>query len=169
MNIKLLYRLLAAVFIFIVIENNLFAQNDIVSSGNYSFFADANTSLIYKGGKPEEESSFLSSFNSWPRKKKTIALNAASVVATTAFGAASWDYYSSSFDFRDEGWFDPDTQYGGADKLGHTFGAYTLTSFYNNIYKRFGYSDEQAILRAIGRKPESGTENKINSFSNIGG
>jgi len=28
---------------------------------------------------------------------------------------------------------------------------------------------EQAILRAIGRKPESGTENKINSFSNIGG
>lgn len=28
---------------------------------------------------------------------------------------------------------------------------------------------EQAILRAIGRKPELGTENKINSFSNIGG
>lgn len=28
---------------------------------------------------------------------------------------------------------------------------------------------EQAILRAIGRKPESGSENKINKFSNIGG
>ncbi len=28
---------------------------------------------------------------------------------------------------------------------------------------------EQAIARAIGKKPESGTENKVNSFSNIGG
>ncbi len=28
---------------------------------------------------------------------------------------------------------------------------------------------EQAILRAVGKKPESGTENKVNSFSNIGG
>jgi cyclic pyranopterin phosphate synthase len=28
---------------------------------------------------------------------------------------------------------------------------------------------ERAILRAIGEKPESGTENKVNSFSNIGG
>ena len=28
---------------------------------------------------------------------------------------------------------------------------------------------EQAILRAIGLKPESGTENMVNSFSNIGG
>jgi GTP 3',8-cyclase len=28
---------------------------------------------------------------------------------------------------------------------------------------------EQAIMKAIGKKPESGTENKINSFSNIGG
>jgi cyclic pyranopterin phosphate synthase len=28
---------------------------------------------------------------------------------------------------------------------------------------------EQAILKAIGKKPESGTENLVNSFSNIGG
>jgi GTP 3',8-cyclase len=28
---------------------------------------------------------------------------------------------------------------------------------------------EQAVLSAIGRKPESGTENRVNSFSNIGG
>lgn len=28
---------------------------------------------------------------------------------------------------------------------------------------------EQAILRSIGRKPQSGSENKINKFSNIGG
>jgi cyclic pyranopterin phosphate synthase len=28
---------------------------------------------------------------------------------------------------------------------------------------------EQAIIRAIGKKPESGTENLVNSFSNIGG
>jgi cyclic pyranopterin phosphate synthase len=28
---------------------------------------------------------------------------------------------------------------------------------------------EQAVLRAVGKKPESGTENSVNSFSNIGG
>jgi hypothetical protein len=28
---------------------------------------------------------------------------------------------------------------------------------------------ENAILKAIGKKPESGTENRVNSFSNIGG
>jgi uncharacterized protein YfiM (DUF2279 family) len=89
--------------------------------------------------------SLLDKFNDLPRKKKTIVLNTTSFVTTMAIGSASWDYYSSSFDFRNEGWFDPDTNYGGSDKLGHAYGAYVLTTAYNSIYKKFGYSDEKAI------------------------
>jgi len=103
----------------------------------------------YEAAKEDKKVSFLdslSSFNDWPRKKKVVALNVAAVSTTVLAGAASWDYYSSSFKFEDEGWFDPDTKYGGADKLGHAYSAYVLTSAYNSIYRKWGYSDEKAIL-----------------------
>jgi hypothetical protein len=92
-----------------------------------------------------KKNSFFDKFNALPQKKKTIYFNTTAVVTTMGIGAASWDYYSSSFQFRNEGWFDSDTDYGGADKLGHAFGGYALTSVYNSIYKKFGYSDEKAI------------------------
>ncbi|MBL7186021.1 MAG: DUF2279 domain-containing protein, partial [Phycisphaerae bacterium] len=82
----------------------------------------------------------------WPREKKVVVLNLAAVGVIAAAGSVSWDYCSSSFHFKDEGWFDPDTKFGGADKLGHAFSAYVLTGVYNNIYRKWGYSDEEAIL-----------------------
>lgn len=97
----------------------------------------------------EENGSFLDSFlsfNDWPKEKKVVALNLTAIGAIAAVGSVSWDYYSSSFRFKGEGWFDPDTKFGGADKLGHAFSAYALTSFYNAIYRKWGYSDEDAIL-----------------------
>jgi hypothetical protein len=138
-------RLFTVFFILSAFGNNLLAQNDRISSSNYSFFTEDNT-IKNKTDTKKSQYSFLSTFNSWPRKKKAIVFNIAAVTATMTIGAASWDYYSSSFDFRNEGWFDPDTNYGGADKLGHTFGGYALTSVYNAIYKKFGYSDKKAIL-----------------------
>src|SRR4030042_2018473 len=148
MEIRFYYRLLAAVSIFLGSETKLVSQDIIEPYGSYNFFSTENTDKSYTGLQ-ENDSFFTSlrSFNDWPRKKKVVALNVAAVSTTVLVGAASWDYYSSSFDFKDEGWFDPDTRYGGADKLGHAYGAYALTSFYNTIYKKFGYSDEQAILR----------------------
>ncbi|MEJ2647169.1 MAG: DUF2279 domain-containing protein [Sedimentisphaerales bacterium] len=125
-------------------ENKLFAQGDRISSSNYSFFEAESLKQSDKSDS-QKEYSFLSTFNSWPRRKKMIAFNTAAVTATMVIGAASWDYYSSSFRFKNEGWLDPDTDYGGADKFGHAFGGYALTSVYNTIYKDFGYSDKQAI------------------------
>ena len=84
----------------------------------------------------------------WPRQKKVVALNLAVTGALAIYGAASWDYGSNGFDTHDEGWFGRDTRYGGADKLGHAWSAYTLASVYNRIYRDWGYSDEDAI--AIG-------------------
>ena len=89
---------------------------------------------------------YLRSFNDWPREKKVLALNAATVGAIAVVGVAGWDYGSHAFRTANEGWFDGDTPYGGADKLGHAFTCYALASVYNRIYKSWGYSDDDAIL-----------------------
>jgi hypothetical protein len=87
----------------------------------------------------------LQSLKDWPREKKVIALNLTAFSAIAVFGAVSWEYGSSSFNSQSEGWFGQDTKYGGADKLGHAYGAYVLTSIYNSVYKSWGYSEEEAI------------------------
>lgn len=115
-------------------------------------FTAGYTDEFYTAKKEEGKDTFLGSlksFDEWPRKKKVIALNVAAVSTTLIMGAASWDYCSSDFHFEDEGWFDHDTKFGGADKLGHAYSGYALTSFYNNIYRKWGYSDEQAILGGV--------------------
>ena len=97
-SISPFYKSLVVILILSGIENNLFAQNNTISSSNYSFFTEDS---LKKTATPDsqKEYSFLSTFNSWPRKKKTIAFNVAAVTSTMVIGAASWDYYSSSFSF----------------------------------------------------------------------
>lgn len=137
---------LFVVFLFLFgTNNNLMAQNNIFSSsGNYSFFADPNTST-FNNQSSSKSYTFFSGFNKWSRKKKAIAINVATLTATATIGAVSWDYYSSSFHFRNEGWLDKDTVYGGSDKFGHAFAGYALTSVYHSIYKGIGYSNDDAI------------------------
>lgn len=98
--------------------------------------------------RADQDSTFfdsLSSFNEWPREKKVLALNLVVIGTIAVVGVTAWDYGSSSFTFHNEGWFGQDTKYGGADKLGHAFSSYALTSLYNFIFKNWGYSDEEAI------------------------
>lgn len=85
------------------------------------------------------------SMSNWSRKQKVIALNATAAGVIAGLGVANWDYGKSSFRTHNEGWFGYDTKYGGADKLGHAFGAYSLTVVYKNIYEYWGYSEDQAI------------------------
>ena len=89
------------------------------------------------------------SMSNWSRKQKVIALNATAVGVVAGLGVASWDYGKNSFNTQSEGWFGYDSKYGGADKFGHAFGAYSLTAVYKNIYEHWGYSDEQAILGGV--------------------
>ena len=100
----------------------------------------------------EENGSFFSSlrsFDDWPREKKVIALNMGAGGMIVGLGMASWDYGSSSFHSREEGWFGHGNRYGGADKFGHVFGTYSLATVYNNVYKRWGYSDKEAVLGGV--------------------
>jgi hypothetical protein len=115
-------------------------------------FAAGYTDESYTAKKEREKVTFfgsLKSFDEWPRKKKVIALNLTAVGAITAVGIVQWDYGSSAITFHNEGWFDCDTKYGGADKLGHAFGAYALTDIYSSVYKKWGYSDQEAIWNGV--------------------
>jgi len=99
----------------------------------------------------DEESSAESSWwgmADWSRRKKVVVLNLAVTGAIGIYGAATWDYGSNGFATRDEGWFNSDTRYGGADKMGHAWSAYAVTSLYSRIYRDWGFSDEDAILGA---------------------
>jgi hypothetical protein len=92
--------------------------------------------------------SLWSSLEDWPRERKVVVLNAGTLAVITALGFAVWDYGSHSFRTANEGWFESNSTYGGADKLGHVFTCYALASFYNRAYKDWGYSSDDAILIA---------------------
>ena len=53
----------------------------------------------------------------------------------TATGIANWNWFSSPFRFKSEGWFGKDTANGGMDKLGHAYSAYVLTNFSPGVNK----------------------------------
>ena len=147
MKIESYYQLLVIASICLGTKTRLVAQDVLGPWGYYSF--DSNERSDKTCSSPEANGSFISSllsFNDWPREKKVIALNTATVGAITVIGVAGWDYGSHAFRTANEGWFDSDTPYGGADKLGHVFTCYALASVYNRIYKGWGYSENDAIL-----------------------
>jgi len=82
----------------------------------------------------------------WSRQTKVAALTAGTIGAIAAIGFIQWDYGSHSFRRAEEGWFEQDSNFGGADKLGHLFSCYALASVYNRIYQHWGYDPNDAIL-----------------------
>src|SRR5690349_8438130 len=73
----------------------------------------------------------------------------ASVAGVAAYGATKW--WDDGFrDFRThgEGWFGPGTEKGGADKLGHAFGAYTGVRAGAQALQWMGNNREDALTLA---------------------
>lgn len=70
--------------------------------------------------------------------------------ATLAFGSKNWNWGSSrSFKTSSEGWFGPETESGGADKLGHAYSAYLITNGLTEQLLRQGRSPEQGALTSL--------------------
>jgi hypothetical protein len=125
--------------------NAVAARSDFQNTGGadlWPLLADSNES---RGKKPSKGDWW--GMADWPREKKAMALNAATLGTLAIIGVAKWDYCSTAFHFEDEGWFDRDTPDGGADKLGHAFLGYTLTGAFSYAYRRWGYSEDQAFVR----------------------
>lgn len=78
---------------------------------------------------------------------RTAALMATSIGGTLAYGRAKWwrDGFSGGFKTVNEGWFGQDTNYGGADKLGHAMFAYTGTRLLTRAFEWAGNDSATAL------------------------
>ncbi|XOF33718.1 MAG: DUF2279 domain-containing protein [Candidatus Electrothrix sp. YB6] len=83
-------------------------------------------------------------WGSLPKEKKALYTNIAAAAFITLYGLADWDYGSGDFHFSDEGWFEKDSKYGGADKAGHFWATCTLSEAFIGLYKHWGYDRETA-------------------------
>lgn len=93
-----------------------------------------------------ENNTFMFIETDMTKKQKIIAANAASLGLVTLWGIAKWNYFKTSPNTKNEGWFSKNTKEGGADKLGHFHASWTLSHIFSGIYKNFGYSNEKGIL-----------------------
>jgi predicted lipoprotein DUF2279 len=82
---------------------------------------------------------------------RTAALMATSIGGTLAYGRAKWwrDGFSGGFKTVNEGWFGQDTNYGGADKLGHAMFAYTGTRLLTRAFEWAGNDSTTALTLGL--------------------
>jgi hypothetical protein len=81
-------------------------------------------------------------------------------VAVTA-GKAIITEDRTSFNVVDEGWFGPDTKFGGADKASHFADYYVITKEFTFIFGRLGFSENAARLMAAGTAFTGGLVNEV--------
>jgi hypothetical protein len=102
--------------------------------------SEGNQCLTSERKIPSEKKEFPT------REQKTLLLNAGSMTTILIYGLLKWDYGKSSFNFRNEGWFERNTKCGGADKIGHLWAGYMLSHLYSYIYRKWEYTDKEANL-----------------------
>lgn len=89
--------------------------------------------------------------NWWQNVEKsdraTLA-NAAGIGFITYWGVRNWDYGDRSPHAQKEHWFDSETKYGGADKIGHAYTTYALSHGLNFLYQKWGYPRDEAATRS---------------------
>ncbi len=84
-----------------------------------------------------------------PKEKKLFYTTATAATLVGIWGLGQWDYGSASWKTKSEGWFEEDSKYGGADKLGHFWSTYTLSDGLTGLYKYYGYESKTANLYAV--------------------
>lgn len=79
-----------------------------------------------------------------PKEDKLLYTNICAAAVIGLWGLNEWDYGSASWNNANEQWFQHDTKYGGADKLGHFWSTYTLSDALTALYKHWGYESGRA-------------------------
>jgi len=82
------------------------------------------------------------------KEEKMLYTNVTAAAAIGIWGLATWDYGSAGLHKSNEGWFEHDAKYGGADKPGHFWATYTFSDALAGLYKGWGYAPEKASLYA---------------------
>ena len=75
---------------------------------------------------------------------KVRYVNIAGAGAILTWGVIHWDYFARSPHADAEGWFQHDTNNGGADKLGHLYVSHVTGVGLANLFENWGYDREQA-------------------------
>lgn len=83
-----------------------------------------------------------------PKEKKLFYTNVIAASVIGAWGFIQWDYGSAEWHSANEGWFQQNTKYGGADKLGHFWATYTFADALTGLYKYWGYDSKRASTYA---------------------
>jgi hypothetical protein len=79
-------------------------------------------------------------------KDRVLYTNLVGAAVVTTWGVVFWDYFTISPVMGDEGWFEEDTKYGGADKLGHVYSTYLWSLGFSSLYEYWGMEDEDAMI-----------------------
>lgn len=87
-------------------------------------------------------------WSSQPKEMKMLYTNLSAAVGISIWGLSTWDYNSDGFHTANEGWFEQDSKYGGADKCGHFWATYTFADALTGLYKSWGYSSKKASIYA---------------------
>ena len=79
-----------------------------------------------------------------PKENKLLYTNLAAAALIGIWGFIEWDYGSGGWNEADEGWFERDSKYGGADKVGHFWSTYAFADALTGLYKSWGYDSAKA-------------------------
>jgi len=77
---------------------------------------------------------------------RVLYTNIIGAAVVTAWGTAFWDYFTTKPVMGDEGWFQKDSKYGGADKLGHMYSTYLWSLGFSSLYEYWGMKEEDSML-----------------------
>ncbi|SFV55034.1 hypothetical protein MNB_SV-10-17 [hydrothermal vent metagenome] len=77
---------------------------------------------------------------------RVLYTNIAGAALVTVWGVAFWDYFSTAPRLGSERWFQHDTKYGGADKLGHMYSTYLWSLGFSSLYEFWGMDTERSSI-----------------------
>ncbi len=83
------------------------------------------------------------------RLRNTLIIGGGATLVA-AYGMSNWwrSGFGGGFKTTNEGWFGPDTQYGGADKLGHLYANYAATRLLAPLFESAGNSRDASLSLA---------------------
>ena len=86
-------------------------------------------------------------FAKMSKEKKALYMNLAGPAVILAHGVLVWGASPAKyFKTTSEGWFDADTGYGGADKLGHFYTGYVVGDIFSHAYDSWGFDRRKSSI-----------------------
>lgn len=117
------------------VVGNTDSKTKIVSQDNRSF----TEKMLLKPERPLSEDELMN---------RVIYTNVVGAGTIALWGIAYWDYFTIAPVSGDEGWFESDTKYGGADKLGHMYSTYLWSYGFSALFEYWGMSEEKSLIYA---------------------